>query len=205
VTPAKVLNTGTLIGDAGGGTATISQLALTNSGTLDAHAGTLAVDTIDPVQTKGTTLLDGGTLSSDHSFQLKKGKLVGVGTIAGAVANTGASVLPGPLSPKHATGLLSITRTYTQSGKGSYKPDVAGAAAGTGYDQLTVGGAATLGGTLAPWTAKKLAPAAGSHVSVLTAASRTGTFATVTGTSIPSRGTWTVSYLTTGVDLVAGP
>ncbi len=205
VTPPKVQNNGTLIGDAGTGTATINLLAFTNSGTLDAHSGTLEIDTIDPVQTKGTTLLDGGTLGSDHTLQLKKGKLVGVGTIAAAVANTGASVLPGPLAPKNAPGVLRITRTYSQSGKGSFKADVTGAAPGTGYDQLAVGGAVTLGGTLAIKTKKTFHPAAGSHVSVVTALSRTGTFATVTGTAIPAGGTWTVAYLATGVDLVAGP
>jgi hypothetical protein len=204
VTPARMLNTGTLIGDAGGGTAAIGALAFTNAGTLDAHAGTLEIDTIDPVQTKGTTLLDGGTLGSDHTFQLRKGKLEGVGTIAAAVNNTGASVLPGALKPRHATGILSITRSYTQSGKGSYKPDIEGTAAGSGYDQLAIGGTATLGGTLAISTGKKVAPVAGTHVSILTAASRTGTFATVTGTLIPSGGTWSVAYLATGVDLVAG-
>jgi hypothetical protein len=206
VAPATMLNTGTLIGDAAAGTATIGKLAFTNAGTLDAHAGTLEIDTIDPVQsTGGTTLLDGGTLSSDHTFQLRKGKLVGVGTIAAAVDNTGASVLPGPLEPKHATGILAITRSYTQSGKGSYKPDVAGTAAGSRYDQLAVGGTATLGGTLAPWTKHSFAAALGSHVSVLTSASRTGSFGTVTGLQIPSGGSWSVSYLATGVDLVTGP
>ena len=48
-------------------------------------------------------------------------------------------------------------------------------------------------------------PAAGSHAGVLTSASRSGAFATLTGTAIPSGGNWTVSYLTTGADLVAGP
>jgi hypothetical protein len=204
VSPAKLLNTGMLIGDAGGGTASIAFLAFTSSGTVDAHAGTLEIDTIDPVQTRGTTLLDGGTLGSDHTFQLKKGKLEGVGTIAAAVNNVGATVMPGDLT-KHATGVLTITRSYTQGVKGFYKPDVEGAAAGSGYDQLAVGGTATLGGTVAISTGKKFAPAAGSHVSVLTAATRTGTFATVTGTLIPSGGSWTVSYLATGADLVAGP
>ena len=94
VTPPKVQNNGTLIGDAGSGTATISLLAFTNSGTLDVHSGTLAINTIDPVQTKGTTLLDGGTLGSDHTLQLKKGKLVGVGMIAAAVANTSPACCP---------------------------------------------------------------------------------------------------------------
>src|SRR5262249_4255708 len=141
---------------------------------------------------------------SDHTLQLKKGTLEGVGTISAAVNNTGASVLPGAVK-KHSTGVLTIARTYTQSSKGSYKPDVEGAAAGSGYDQLGVGGTPTLGGPLAVSTGRKFAPPAGSHVSVLTAATRTGTFATVTGLAIPSGGNWTVSYLATGADLVAGP
>ena len=58
---------------------------------------------------------------------------------------------------------------------------IAGGTPGAGYDQLAVAGAAALGGTLAIETAPDFHPAAGSTFQLLTFASRTGTFSSVTG------------------------
>jgi fibronectin-binding autotransporter adhesin len=194
VSPNKVVNKGTLLSNATSGTATISNLAFTNAGTVDVRSGTLSITNVDPLQTKGSTLLDGGTLSSNRTFQLKKGKLLGTGSIQASVNNIGATVQPGAIGVKHATGMLSITGSYTQGATATYQPDVTGAAA---YDQLAVGGAASLGGTLTVWTKRNLVLPSGTRLHIVTAATRSGSYATVNALG------YSVDYLPAGVDLVA--
>ena len=55
------------------------------------------------------------------------------------MTNTSGTVRPGT-SP----GTLTVTGSYTQGATGTLEVDVDGTVQGTGYDHLSVGGAATL-------------------------------------------------------------
>lgn len=60
----------------------------------------------------------------------------------------GDVAMAGVLSPGDSPGKLTMTGDYTQSSGGTFLAELAGLTAGTQYDQLVVGGTATLDGTL---------------------------------------------------------
>ena len=171
-------NAGTLTKTVGGGDG-ITQMsaALNNSGTVDVQGGTLRLTSVY-TQTAGVTRLSGGTLESSRPINLTAGRLEGTGTVKGNVVSS-AAVAPG-LSP----GLLLITGAYTQGAGGVLAVEIGGVAAGTEFDQLGVGGAATLDGTLAVNLVAGFIPAAGVTFKVMTFASHTGDFATTDGLTI---------------------
>ncbi|MGH2806881.1 MAG: Ig-like domain-containing protein, partial [Actinomycetota bacterium] len=72
--------------------------------------------------------------------------------------------------------------------------DVAGTAQGTEYDHLSVGGAATLDGTVAVVPGAGFDPQDSDSFQVLTSASRTGTFAALTGATLPSGKSYALDY-----------
>ncbi|HLX61276.1 MAG TPA: PKD domain-containing protein [Planctomycetota bacterium] len=168
---ATVSNAGTLKRTGAAGTALIG-INATNSGSLEALAGTLSF-AFGLTQSAGTTLLNGGNLAAT-TLTINGGTLVGAGTITGNVVNS-ATVAPGNSGP----GLLNITGNYTQNASGTLTAELNGLTAGTQYDQLAVTGTATLGGTLTATYLNNFVPAAGSTFDVLTFASKTGTFATI--------------------------
>jgi hypothetical protein len=130
-------------------------------------------------QTAGTTTVQAGGTFNAATATFAGGRVEGTGTFAGALVNTGATVAPGA-SP----GVLTVNGNYTQGAAGTLAVEVQGAAAGTGHDQLVVGGTATLGGTLTVATSG-FTPSTGQTFKVLDApappASPTvsGSFATV--------------------------
>jgi outer membrane autotransporter protein len=135
------------------------------------NAGTLEVG---DVNTPGATLAGNVAVNSG-------GTLMGHGTIGGNVTN-GGNVQPGG-----TVGLLTVAGNYTQSSAGTLTieitPNVA-AGPGIGYDQLLVGGTATLAGGLSV-IADPGNYVLGSRYTVLTAAGgRTGTFTSVAFNSV---------------------
>jgi hypothetical protein len=101
-------------------------------------------DTLDVgsqyLQTAGSTVLDGANLYG--SIDIEGGVLKGNGTITGTVHNAGQ------LSPGFSPGAITIAGNYTQTASGAYAVEIGGPGAGTQYDQVTVSGAAALGGIL---------------------------------------------------------
>ena len=91
------------------------------------------------------------------------GVLAGSGNVIGKVINAGGQILPG-FSP----GILNITGSYQQTATGTYSAEIGGPDPGTGYDQIKVTGAATLGGTLACGWSKVSRPAVGQTFTLLT-------------------------------------
>jgi hypothetical protein len=75
-----------------------------------------------------------------------------------------------------AAGLLSISGNYTQTAAGVLDLGVGGANAGTDFDQLAVGGTATLGGTLNVSLINGFEPVPGDTFQVLTFGARSGDF-----------------------------
>lgn len=146
-------------------------------GALDVAGGTVTVGTGQTFQLDhGITLTGGGVLS-------------GAGQITGSVTNTGGTVRPGA-SP----GTLFVTGNYTQGPGATLEVDVNGTAQGTQYDHLAVGGAASLDGTLAVVQGAGFDPQESDTFQFLTSASRTGTFASLTGATLPSGKTYSLDY-----------
>ena len=151
-----------------------------NAGTVNVQAGTLGEPAPGAAgayaQSSGTTTISAdATLSM--SATLSGGTLRGAGTVRSLV-NSGGTVAPG-LSP----GALTVAGDFTQAPGGTLAEEIAGPLDAQ-FDRLIVGGAASLAGTLAIASDPGYAPAPQSILRFLTAASVTGTFASLTGAQV---------------------
>ncbi|MFN0011321.1 MAG: hypothetical protein ACKVS8_06720, partial [Phycisphaerales bacterium] len=184
------INEGTLI--ASGGTVTIHPGTFTTSGNVAANAGRLihhAAPGNSWVQTGGQVLANGEIQVDSNSYLLQGGTLGGSGLLDSNVINSGGEVAPG-----QSPGLLTIEGTYTQQAGGLLTIEVAGEVVGTELDRLAITGAAALGGTLRINRQPGYFPDLGTQYTILTCASRTGTFSTV-----EPFGAYTVQYNPTSV------
>ena len=95
------------------------------------------------------TLLINGTNSGAGAVTVNAGTLGGSGTVtANTTVAAGASLAPGATNgTSTATLTLGTGTTGTTTINGTYRVDLGGAVAGTGYDQVSVLGALTLGST----------------------------------------------------------
>ncbi len=119
---------------------------------------------------------------------LDGGVLRGGGTVNGDVESTGGTVSPGS-SP----GTLAIAGDYTQEAGGTLRVEIAGTDASQ-YDLLDVGGTATIDGVLEIVNAPGFDPAPSATFRILDAATRTGTFETVSGSQITPGKSYVPSY-----------
>jgi hypothetical protein len=180
-------NNGTFTKSTSSGTTTMG-LVFYNSGTVDVQTGILKFSVADYSQTAGVTDLNGGDIdTSFHTMDIQGGDLTGEGTVFGQVHNRG-SVIPG-----HTPGLLAVDDDYTQHLAGTLDIEIGGTTAGSGYDQLTVSGDATLAGTLNV-TLDGFAPALGDTFKIVTCASCSGTFDTLNLPSLPDELIWRIVY-----------
>ena len=176
---AQLNNKGKLVVSVGAGnTFSLSSVAFNNSGTVMLNSGTMQFGDPGYTQTAGSTVLNGGALTSTTSaiLNLKGGKLTGKGTITASVQNA-ALIDPGTTTP--GEGLLKIVGNYTQTSAGTLRVDIKGTTAGVSYDQLSVSGTATLNGTLDIMTASGFTPTTTDQFIVVKATTRTGTFTTL--------------------------
>src|SRR5215472_5908441 len=175
VHPDHFSNGGTLIVAAGTKTATATNLAFSNSGTVKITGGTLFVNSVSYKQTAGATQLAGGALSAAQPIDIAGGTLSGFGTITGSVQNAGR------VSPSTTGGVLKITGAYQQTKTGVLTSVLTGTSPGTKFGQLSVGGKATLDGTLKVSPGNNGFNPHGKSFSVLLYKSRSGKFATLSG------------------------
>jgi hypothetical protein len=207
-TLATINNTGTFVSDPGpGGTVTLSGVALLNrAGSLSIKSGTLQANIAGYQQIAGTTILDGATLASDRPVVIQGGELRGVGTVDATLANSGI-LGPGPLAPANASGILKVTKSYTQTAAGALQININGLKAGTDYDQLSVIGAVVLAGTLAIVTPDTFHPAVGARFDVITTTKGLllSNPLAATGTTFPVNGEYSVQYTDAGVRLLVDP
>jgi len=190
VMPDHFSNAGTLVVAAGGGTATTTNLALTNSGTVKVTAGALDIATLGYHQTAGSTQLAGGSITAAKPMTIAGGTLSGFGVITGAVQSSGT------VAPSTTGGVLAITGSYRQMSSGMLSVVITGTSPGTTFGQLSVGGTATLAGSLKVNTGNGYVPHAKSFA-VLLYAMRSGTFGNLSGS--PS---YSVAYLSTAAKVV---
>ncbi len=123
------------------------------------------------------------TLDSQSSFQvgtldLENGSsLSASGTLSANLIN-GGTVNPGG---SNTAGQLTVTGNYTQTAAGTLALDLDGLAAGSQFDQLVVGGNATLGGKLSVKLLGSFSPSLGNTFSILPASNWSGAFASGSG------------------------
>jgi autotransporter-associated beta strand protein len=148
-----------------------------------------ATATSSAVGTGPVTVAPGGLLAGDGNFP---GDLTVRGTYApGLTAVPAASVaLPGNV-------------TFESTGR--FRTDIGGTTPGTGHDRVIVGKSAALAGTLELRMTAAFTPAAYDVFDILTAASRTGTFSTVSGVTLPKSAglSFAVTYSPTDVVVTA--
>jgi hypothetical protein len=166
-----------------------------NRGSVTVQSGTLNF-AVSYLQTAGSTTLGGGSLAGELNIQ--GGVLTGSGTIAGDVTN-GGQVTPGGTS---TAGVLTITGNYMQTPGGVLAVDVSGPTVGTQYDQLRVGGNASLNGTLSLNLAIGAADLCGDGFRVLTFGSRSGDFTNEQSLTLANGLVIQPVYDATGLNLV---
>jgi hypothetical protein len=189
-----VNNTGTINATS---TATVTIRALSNMGLVVVQAGTLGVDgAYTETGTSSQKILDGGTFDPSGGTIINGGTVTGSGTIDGNVINA-AVFEPGTAS---AGGTIAITGNYTQTSAGTLDIGLGGTAAGQ-FGQLAVAGNANLNGTLNIIRLQGFVPTSTNVFPVVTYGSHTGTFPTVTGTTLPNNQTLSTSYTSSGLTL----
>jgi hypothetical protein len=125
-------------------------------------------------QSSGTLTLASGsttTMGTGSIFALDGGTMRGSGTIQGDVQVGSATIAPG-FSP----GTINITGNMTLS---STSIIVAELASATSYDQILVGGTATLAGTLNVSMLNGYTPTFGTTFDIISATSVSGNFGTL--------------------------
>jgi hypothetical protein len=178
---------------AGPGTTNFNDLDLAG-GTLSVASGQTFVFANTYAQSGGLTdIAAGGILQAAPT--LTGGVLRGAGQITGNLTNDGGTVRPGT-SP----GTLTVTGNYSQGASGTLETEIQGTTPGTQFDRLAVNGSATLDGTLAIVNAPAFTPELTDTFKILTAGSRSGEFATLTGTQANGR-TYSARYDSDGVTL----
>ncbi len=197
-----VLGSGILRKAASGGLTSIGPL-LTNAGVVEAQSGTLQLSQAY-TQTAGSTRLAPGAIQLSAGASIQAGRFEGTGTATGNVVSAGTA---GPGSATPGPGTLTIAGNYTQAAAGVLEVEVAGLTPGTQHDRLALTGtaAATLDGTLHVSVIPPFVPANGDTFSIMTMASRTGTFAALDAPPLGGGLGWHVTYGPTSVVLSVGP
>ena len=195
--PFGLVNAGTFRKSAGTGTTAVNgNSGFANSGRVEVTSGRLAFLYFS--QTGGAVALsNGGSISvaNGQSFQFSGGSILGTGTIAGSVVNSGALTIG---SADNTMSAISVSGNFTQSAAATLTANIGGVGAGS-FGMLTVSGSATLNGALTLNLVNGFKLRAGDSFRVISAASSTGAFsavnfpAGVTGTVSASGGNVTVT------------
>jgi len=167
-------NFGTFLKSGNSGTTMLdSGVLFTNTGTVQASSGTLSFASTF-VQNAGQTVLNGGNFTFSQVAQLLGGTLAGTGTITGSVSNNAA------IGTGASPGLLAISGNYTEGPNAHLAIKLSGTSAGANYDQLFVGGNASLAGSLDVSYWNGFTPSASNVFTVLACSARAGQFSAVT-------------------------
>lgn len=167
-------------------------LVLTGGTTTVASGTTLETG---PLTIEGGSLQDAGTVgqftfeeaTTPVPITLAAGTLSGTGTVAGSLTDTG-----GVLAPGDAPGPLTIAGDYTEESGGTLAIGIAGPTPGTEFDQLLVGGSASLAGALSVTDEGGYEPPLGQTFKIMSHASPSrGSFSSIGG---PSAAIFGVAY-----------
>ena len=143
------------------------------------------INTAGGITTFWSNVVNNGTVySSSGAFTVFYGAVSGSGAFTGA----GTASFEADLSPGQSPAAISLASQAYFAGTSQINIALGGAAAGTQYDQVNVGGCATLaGGSLNVTLASGFRPAQNEQFTVLTFGSRSGAFATETGLDLGGR------------------
>jgi len=167
-------NFGTFLKSGNTGATTLdSGVVFNNTGTVQANSGTVSFGSTF-VQNAGQTVLNGGNFAFSQVAQLLGGTLAGAGTITGSVSNNAA------IGTGASPGLLAISGNYTEGANAHLAIKLGGISAGSNYDQLFVGGNASLAGSLDLSYWNGFTPAATNIFTVLACGALTGEFSALT-------------------------
>jgi hypothetical protein len=197
---SQIRNSGVIVKQRGNGVTNILPLVV-NKGLIVNRGGLNIPRLLDPPPER-VEIDAGAIMSVANGFELDAGALYGSGTLI-ANAQSSGEVDPGTVG---SPGILTITGNYAQTtsvGTGTLNIDLAGTTAGTGFDQLNISGSANLAGTLNLNLVPGYIPNIGDSFKILTYASYTGGFSTITGLTF-NGGTerFNVQYNPTNVTLV---
>ena len=186
---AMNIGTAAAFNDAGGALSSIDILSSGTFDKLDTGTTTISVQFFSEgslhfsdggvnflstfTQMAGSTALNGGGIGFSTPGELRGGILTGDGTITGSLNHTG-----GILNPGVGPGSISITGDYIQSSVATLQLELTGTTVASGYDQLQVGGNASLDGSVSVFLAG-FTPARGDTFRIITAGSVSGTFTTL--------------------------
>lgn len=158
---------------------------------------------VDPNGANGgsgsVAVLAGGELQAADVTVGSFSTLLGDGTVDTTTVTNRGTVAPG----ETATGTLTIDGAYTQQPQGRLLIDIGPG----GADKLAVTGSAITNGQLSVTTPPGFAPANGTVYTILTAASRSGTFSSIITTPMPGGRSFSIGYNSGSVVLtvVVGP
>jgi Ca2+-binding RTX toxin-like protein len=146
---------------------------VTNNGTVLVDGGSYGQSVVTTyTQSAGTTTLLNGA-SFGATVTLNGGTFAGSGTVTAPSFNN----VSGTVSPGNSPGILNIPGNYVQGAAGVLNIEVGGTNAATpDFDQLIVGGTATLAGTLSVSLINGFLPDASESFRFLTFASSSGSF-----------------------------
>jgi len=155
---------------------------INNTGTVELLTGTIHLQQMDYLQTAGQTVLNGGSITSYlfDGLQIEGGLLAGVGS-----ADCDVYIDGGTMAPGLGIGELFVGGDYFQSSVGKLAIEIAGPDP-DGSDVLSVGGVATLSGTLDVALIDGYVPAVGSTFEILTATMVESEFASVALVGFPA-------------------
>ena len=168
------------------------QLTVAADGRLRTASLLVAENGIVTVENNGLIEVGAGNYGPAGSVRVSEGGLLeGSGIVQGQViVGNGGIILPG-----ESPGVLTVDGAYQQDAGGTYDAEIGGTAVGTGFDQINVTGAATLGGNLSVQFVNGFKPVVGQTFRVLEAASVSGAFDEI---SAPSQAEISVIYDATG-------
>ncbi len=155
----------------GGGTTTLYLINFFNTGIVEVQSGEVRFSGYSFMQNSGTSLLNGGRLSSDVPMFFKGGLLGG----SGQVEANGASVMvSGQFSPGFSAGQVEVQGNYIQKPSGSFNVEIGGTIAGTNYDQIIVTSNASLAGAINVCSINGFTPAPGDQFEIMRFGSMSG-------------------------------
>ncbi len=173
---------------------------VTNAGIVQLLAGTFQPTSTYTQSGGTTTVASGATLrggsAGTGAIAINGGILAGVGNVVGPVSGNGT------VRPGGSAGTLTHTGNYTNPAAGKFSTAISGPSVpGSDFGKMTSTGTVSLAGTLEILTAPGYFPPVGTTYTVLTGASRTGTFSSVTGQDLSNQTWYDVSYTSTSVVL----
>lgn len=110
------------------------------------------------------------------------GTFGGTGTVNGITIKSGGIVSPG-----NSAGKLTVQGNYTQENGGILNVELGGTTPGTSFDQVAVGGSASINGTLNLSLIDGFRPVVGQTFAILTSSSATGNFSTINSSGFTVR------------------